>query len=219
LRKNGFNNSRITYVFAFFIGCLLILAAFNYVYFAKKIENVIYSTTLTVTKNLLRKNVEDSQKSIEEVERFKLETCKKRLKETVENAWIATNAVYNFCRKKGVGKRKLEELVERTLNKLKLKASHEYFFAEETKGRVIFNQAFPQLKGRNLWNWQDLKGTYVHRKFAEVALYSPNNGGFVSFYWFLPGKEEKSQVIAYVKLFKPLNWIIGALELSSLKLL
>ncbi|SMP18799.1 diguanylate cyclase (GGDEF) domain-containing protein [Desulfurobacterium pacificum] len=71
------------------------------------------------------------------------------------------------------------------------------------------NPLFPQLEGKNLWNWKDLHGKFVHREFENVVLYSPNHEGFVTYYWYLPGTKKVDEKIAFVKLFKPYNWIIG----------
>ncbi len=198
-----------TAVLIFFIACVLAFTGFNYYFFEKEIENAIYRTTVSESQKKLSSTVDSAVNLARVEEELSLLRAKERIKEEVENAWEVANSIYLFCRNKGCSKKETEKLIKRALSRIRFESGG-YIFIDSIKGRVVLNPLFPQIEGRIMWNWKDLKGNYVHRKFEEIALYSPSGGGYVTYYWYLPDSRQPDEKIAYVKYFKPFNWIIGA---------
>jgi methyl-accepting chemotaxis protein len=82
-----------------------------------------------------------------------------------------------------------------------------YFWINDTNAIIIDHPIKPSLNGRNLANFKDKGGKKIFSEFAKVA--SLNGEGFVDYVWPKPGFEKPQPKISFVKMFKPLNWVIG----------
>ena len=88
-----------------------------------------------------------------------------------------------------------------------------YFWINDSNAVIIDHPIKPQLNGRDLANFKDKGGKKIFSEFASVA--SSNGEGFVDYVWPKPGFEKPQQKISFVKMFKPLNWVIGTGEYVS----
>ena len=206
-----FSSSRFyTVILWVFILCVLAFTGFNYYFFEKEIQGAIYTTTVAESKKKLSSIVDSAVDMSKVEEKLFVQMAKEEAKNEVENAWAVANAIYLFCKSKGCSKRETAALIRRALSKFRFFDGEGYIFIDSVKGKVVLNPAYPEIEGKSMWNWKDLRGTYVHRKFEEIALYSPSGEGFVSYYWYLPGSKKTDLKISFIRYFKPLNWIIGA---------
>ena len=204
-----------TAILGVFIVCVLAFTGFNYYFFEREIQDAIYQTTIIESKKRLSSMVESVVTLSKNEGSLVIDTAKKKVKEEVENAWRVANSIYLYCKKRGCSDETTKLLIKNALSKIRFFEGKGYIFIDSVKGKVILNPGYPQIEGKSMWNWKDIKGNYVHRKFEEVVLYSPTNSGFVSYYWYLPHTDKPDLKISYVKLFKPYNWIIGAGVYSS----
>jgi len=188
---------------------LFTLVIFFYLFYSAELNEAIYASVLKETKGRLAKTVDSYISMVEQEEKLSWQETKKEVREEVENAWSIANALYLYCKKRGCSKRETEKLIKRVLRNYRFFHGKGYIFIDSVKGNVILNPFFPELEGKNLWNWKDARGRHVHREFERVALYSPENQGFVEYMWYRPDTKEAEKKIAFVKLFKPFNWIIG----------
>lgn len=88
-----------------------------------------------------------------------------------------------------------------------------YFFLYETNGTVIMLPTLTHLEGKNLWDTQDVKGSYIIRQVSNIA--TKQGEGFLTWWYNKPtiNEVEKSfEKIGYVKHFKPYNWFVGTGE-------
>lgn len=89
-----------------------------------------------------------------------------------------------------------------------------YFWIMDTENTTIAHPYNKELVGKDLSQLEDRQGKKFIREFAQRAL-SQEQGGFVSYYWTDPDvssqlqKEKGREKIAFVKFFKPYNWVIG----------
>ena len=88
-----------------------------------------------------------------------------------------------------------------------------YFWINDTNAVIIDHPIKPKLNGRNLANFKDKGGKKIFSEFARVA--STHGEGFVDYVWPKPGFEKPQPKISFVKMFKPLNWVIGTGEYVS----
>ena len=206
-----FSSSKFyTIVLWIFIACILAFTAFNYFFFKKEIQNAIYTTTVAESKKKLSSTIDSAVDMAKAEEELFFQMAKSEAKNEVENAWAVANSIYLFCKSRKCSKKETVSLIKKALSEIRFFGGEGYIFIDSIKGKVILNPIYPQIEGKNMWNWKDIKGTYVHRKFEEVVLYSSSGEGFVSYYWYLPGTNQIDLKISFVKLFKPFNWIIGA---------
>ena len=82
-----------------------------------------------------------------------------------------------------------------------------YFWINDTKAVIVDHPIKPKLNGRDLANFTDKGGKKIFSEFASVA--SRDGEGFVDYVWPKPGFEKPQLKISFVKLFKPLNWVVG----------
>ncbi|QKJ23368.1 methyl-accepting chemotaxis protein [Poseidonibacter lekithochrous] len=83
-----------------------------------------------------------------------------------------------------------------------------YFWINDSKHVVIAHGSKASLKGRNLINLKDKNGVYVYQEIVRKAN-ANTNGGLVEYAWPKPGEENASPKFAYVKNFKPWDFIVG----------
>jgi len=82
-----------------------------------------------------------------------------------------------------------------------------YFWINDTKAVIVDHPIKPQLNGRDLANFTDKGGKKIFSEFARVA--SADGEGFVDYVWPKPGFEKPQPKISFVKLFEPLDWVVG----------
>ncbi|WP_457679098.1 EAL domain-containing protein [Thermovibrio sp.] len=186
------------------------LVFFFYLFYKAELRDAIYTSVLSETKNALKEKVSSYISMVNREMRLGIIEAKNQVKEEVENAWTIANTIYSYCHFKKCSQYATKALIKRVLRNYRFWNGGGYIFIDSVKGSVILNPAFPKLEGKSMWNWKDAKGKLVHREFERVALYSPTGGGFVSYYWFIPGSKKVDEKISFVKLFEPYNWIIGS---------
>ncbi len=81
-----------------------------------------------------------------------------------------------------------------------------YFFVYDMQGNVL-SHIKDQLIGKNLINLKDKKGFPVIKKLIEIA--QTKKEGYLNYYWENPRTKKIEVKTSYVKVFEPLNIIIG----------
>ncbi|MGE0085438.1 MAG: cache domain-containing protein [Desulfococcaceae bacterium] len=85
--------------------------------------------------------------------------------------------------------------------------NEDYFWINDTGPIMIMHPFQPEMEGKDMSDFHDLKGKKL---FAEMIQVCRTSGeGAVSYMWPKPGRDEPVPKLSYVKLFKPWNWIIG----------
>jgi methyl-accepting chemotaxis protein len=89
----------------------------------------------------------------------------------------------------------------------------------KTRGQYVVSRAGKR-DGENLWDARDAKGNYVIRRICERAQsLGPREVAAFRYTWQNPGDPLPSLKIAYLKYYKPWDWVIGvsapASELSE----
>ncbi|MCV6590396.1 MAG: EAL domain-containing protein [Marinobacterium sp.] len=129
-------------------------------------------------------------------------------RQQVEQAYTIAQSIYDAEK----GKRsdaEIQALIRETLRDVRFFHGRGYLFVDDMDGNVILLPTTPDLEGRSLYNNQDDTGFYIMRGLIEKAN-SPAGEGVVRYRWYPPGDQtEMVDKIAYVKKFKPYNWLIG----------
>jgi methyl-accepting chemotaxis protein len=74
---------------------------------------------------------------------------------------------------------------------------------------MVMHPLKPVLDGTDISNNADPDGKKLFVEMNKVIKASANNKGFVDYKWSKPGFTKPQDKISFVKLFKPLNWVIG----------
>ncbi len=81
-----------------------------------------------------------------------------------------------------------------------------YFYVYDLNCVNLAHATQPELQGKNLYDYQDIKGNYVIRKLAKRA---QEGGGFVEYYWQNPQTKKEQKKIGYVEIIPGTNYFIG----------
>ena len=115
--------------------------------------------------------------------------------------WIIGTGAYVSDITKSMQKKALLNIKEMRYGK------NGYFWVNDTQPKMLMHPIKSSLVGKDLSSVKDSNGVYVFKKIVEVA--KANDTGIVRYLWAKPGFDKPQPKIAYVKLFKPWNWIIG----------
>ncbi len=85
----------------------------------------------------------------------------------------------------------------------------DYFWINTIEPRMVMHPYRPELVGKNLSSYKDLRGKRI---FIEAAvIVSKQGSGFVDYMWQWKDDPERIvQKVSYVKGFEPWGWIIGS---------
>lgn len=97
-------------------------------------------------------------------------------------------------------------------------ANNNYFWLNDTEARMVMHPIIPSLDGKDMSDFsKDGKivmaegtNTPIFPEMVRVCKSSPTGDGFVSYFWPSPNDKTRSvRKLSYVRLFKPLNLILG----------
>lgn len=109
--------------------------------------------------------------------------------------------------RKDLDKKMQDEILETLKDERFGYMNYGYFWIFNTEYDTIFH-INKDLYNDNLYNLQDTQGKYVLREFVDIAL---NQGkGYTQYYWTIPGQEEESEKISYLRYLPEWNWIVGS---------
>lgn len=128
-------------------------------------------------------------------------------KNRVEKAHKVANHLYKkFHNKKG--KIATQALIREALRPIRFDNGTGYYFITKMDGIEILFADKPEMEGQNLLNTVDVNGKPVIKDMISIA--SDSGEGFYSYFWTKPGNIGNTyEKVAYVKYFKPYDWIIG----------
>ncbi len=171
----------------------------------KKLEENYISHNKIMVENLVNK----IYKLIDMEREFEKEDFKNEIKEEVEQAHAMATLIYNKnIKKTNYSKDKTIETIISELREIKFNNTG-YIFVYEMKGKNLLNAGFPEIEGKNLWNFKDSKGTLILQDMNKIL--SQKDETFYSWYWKKANNTLKNyKKIGFFKKFEPYNLFIGA---------
>lgn len=135
---------------------------------------------------------------------------KLELKQKVDIAYKAITPIIELRRE---GKISVEEARKKIANLVRNMTykdiySDNYIFMSTYDGYYLVQPFEPEKEGTNMWNYQDVKGTYVIRELVKAAQKSPE-GSYVKYFNKLPNSEKIEEKLAYVRGIPEINAYIG----------
>jgi len=95
--------------------------------------------------------------------------------------------------------------IDAALRKIRFGSSG-YFFIYDTAGVNVFHATKPQLQGKNLIDFKDVKGKKVVAGLIDAA---QNRDGIDYFYWPKPGLDKEVEKLGYSIIIPGTNWVLG----------
>ena len=108
------------------------------------------------------------------------------------------------------GEMTLEEAQSRAYERIKnlRYEGQEYFWINDMGPKMIMHPFKPELDGKDLNDFKDPNGKALFVEFVRTC--REKGEGFVEYLWPKPGESQPVPKISYVKLMKPMGWVIGS---------
>lgn len=137
------------------------------------------------------------------------QVLKDQSKVFVDQAINVARSIYQQSKDK-LPDAEIKQLIRESLRQVRFFDGRGYLFIDDTDGMCVLLPTAPQLEGKSLFDNRDDTGHYIMRGLID-AVQSPQQYGFSRYRWYPPGnKKYMEDKIAYVRLFEPYDWIIGA---------
>ncbi|MBU4261328.1 MAG: cache domain-containing protein [Proteobacteria bacterium] len=173
---------------------------------SKIIENKYIEQQKALIKNEVEKTVDYVT--------FMKSLLEHRVQSEVKNRVYEAYAIAEHIYKIEAGKMpvaEVENLVRESLRPISFLNGRGYFFAVSFDGIEELFADRPEVEGKNMLATQDKEGKFVIQDMISIA--KEKGEGFYEYLWTKPFQGERSfPKIAYVKYFKPFNWLIGTGE-------
>ncbi|NVJ53140.1 MAG: cache domain-containing protein [Campylobacteraceae bacterium] len=144
-------------------------------------------------------------------DKSKTKTLRNKLKNHVINAHNIAMSIYEN-NKKTKTKQEITKLIKDALREIRFLNGRGYFFIFSMEGKSILNASFPKIEGKDLWEYQDAKGTFLLQEMNELM--KKQDEVFYDWYWNKPEYEDNPEYlkVGFFKKFKPYDWFIGTGE-------
>ncbi len=210
--------SLIKTIYLFFLLTLISIGIIAAIFITiKEIAN--YKTNIKTFKNyviqekkkLLRTEVDDVINYIEIQKKQRITDVKQKIKERTYEGYEIAKALYERYR----GTRtddEIKTLIIEVLRPIRFFGGRGYYFIDGLDGISYLFPTYPHFEGKSLLSIKDTKtDKSIVGEFIKIA--KTKGEGYSEYFWYSPeDKTKRYKKIAYIKLFKPFNWIIGTGE-------
>ncbi len=197
-------------IISIFLIFIFLLWAYFDVFVRYKETSKVISEQIIKEKKLLLKGVADN---VINYINYNYNLTENNLKHTIKQetvkAFSILNTIYGKYHNR-LKKKELISIIKDTLRAIRYKNNTGYFFAFDLRGIEQVFADRPELEGKNFINIKDAKGHLVVQDMIKTV--KEKGEGFYTYYWSKPDVKSKNLIykkIAYIKLFKPLNWVVG----------
>ncbi len=159
----------------------------------------------------LRDQVDATLNDIEYVRQQTEAVLKHQIRDEVRQAMSLARSIYAQQQAHNPGDTEsAARLIREALRDLRFFDGRGYIFIDTLDGECVLLPTLPEVEGSSLYDNQDDTGHYIMQGLIDAAL-QPSGTGYSTYRWYAPDyPDEMRAKIAYVELFKPLNWIIGS---------
>lgn len=197
-------------VFVLSISIFILTISFweNKAKFEKDQEKILSEYT-TKNEELIKQRVYEVYDYIKREQESTEIELKGTLKEAIDNAYNIADNIYQNNKNKNP--EELKKLVIDALRNVRFNNGRGYYFIYENSGKNILLPHNKELEGKDFWNYQDAKGSYIIKDMT--SLLSKNDEAFYEWYWFNPKNPDKQRKkIGLVRNLKQFDWFIGTGE-------
>ncbi|GGK70177.1 sensor domain-containing diguanylate cyclase [Amphritea balenae] len=195
---------------------LLLISLISYYYLNTREQ---YEAQLTN----LHSNLIDQQRSrlsaeLDDVERYlqlSYDSAEQRLmkesQEQTQQAIQVMNSLYQTYHQQ-LSEAEMKSMLVEAVRELRFFDGRGYIFIDDMDGLCILLPTSPDVEGQSLYDNRDDTGHYIMRGLID-AVDNPAAAGYSRYRWYPPGNNQQmADKIAYVEVFEPYQWIVGAGE-------
>lgn len=193
------------FMVAFSVIIIAALVKSNNLQFEEEIRK-IRTESITEKKVLIKREVERVHSFITNQKQQTVQNIKRNIRNRVYEAHAIATSIYQNNQHKTDPE--LKKLITDALRDIRFNKGRGYFFIYETQGKNVMHPIQSNLEGKDLWDFKDIKGSYVIQSLSQIAV--KNGEGFYKWWWRKPADiEHEYEKIGFSKYFKPLDWFIG----------
>ena len=160
-------------------------------------------------EEIIKQRVYEVYNYIKREQEYTEQELRKTLKEAIDIANNIILGIYNNHLDKS--EEEIKKLVVDALRNIKFNDGRGYYFIYENNGKNILLPHNEKLEGKDFWNHQDAKGTYIIQDMTKLL--SIQNEAFYEWYWYNPKNPDiQRKKIGLVKNLEQFNWFIGTGE-------
>ena len=216
--KNRNREKRLLNIIKFgVIGIIIVLSILISIVFIHQKKNELKAEILLIEENYMSHNksmvenlVNKIHKFIEVEKQIEIEELKKEVKEQVKQAHLIALSIYNKnVAKENYSKEKTINEIKETLRTIRYNSDFGYIFIYELKGKSILNSEFPNLEGKNLWNFKDASGKFIIQDMNRIL--KEKDETYYEWHW-QKSKNDNSidKKLGFFKKFEPYGLFIGS---------
>ncbi len=175
----------------------------------EKEANALRASYLESQKVTLEREVD---RALDFVNYMKSQT-EKRLQESIKGRVNEAYAIIEniYLKEKDIKSvEEIEALIKQALRSLRYNNGRGYYFAFTLEGVETLFEIRPELEGTNMLQVRGGEGEFVVSDM--LAVIREDGEGFYKYTWPKPNQQGFFSRIAFVKLFKPIGWVIGSGE-------
>ncbi len=210
LNKDEINILRTVKLAPLFILVLSLIAILlifknNNGHFNREVDHIRADSILERTQ-LIKNEVLKVHDLIQSEKAQSIKKIKNSLQERVREAHAIASSIYRNNQDKSESEIKL--LISDALRDIRFNKGRGYFFVYQSDGLSVMHPILPHLQNTNIWDFQDVKGSYVIRNLSKIA--TSAGEGFYRWWWRKPtDTETEYEKIGYSKYFAAFDWFIG----------
>lgn len=173
-------------------------------------SNQLQEAMLNSYKNLLKIQVQKSADYIEYHKSLTEERLRLSIQEKVYDAYAVSSHLYTKWRdQKSI--QEIQNIIRESLRMMRFNQGRGYFFILDLQGTNQLQPDLPEFENKNMLKTQNSNQRNVVSDMINIV--RDKEEGFYQYNWTKPGMPQGIYPkIAFVKLFKPYNWIIGTGE-------
>ncbi|MEF1290998.1 bifunctional diguanylate cyclase/phosphodiesterase, partial [Vibrio sp. M260118] len=149
--------------------------------------------------------VDQIESEKQRTEAFLKQDVKQRVNEALS---IADNLYQSH---QGQSSSLVKQVILDAIRPIRFNQGRGYYFIYQLNGVNVMHPILTHIQGKNLWDLQDVRGSYVIRDLSNLA--RANNQAYHRWWWSKPeALNSEFDKIGYVAHFKPFDWFIGTGE-------
>ena len=172
--------------------------------------SAVKARALQEQQNLLTKQIDAIRHDLDYRRSSTESILRREIQQRVDHAYSIADSLYQQNQGR-LNPQQIRALIVEALRPLRFFEGRGYYFIDTLDGMCVLLPTAPQLEGTSFWNNRDPTGHYIMRGLVD-ATRNPAQAGFSRYHWYPPQQKTMQEKIAYVRVFAPLGWVIGAGE-------
>ncbi len=173
-------------------------------------KNLIITTQIEDEKDEIQLWIDSIAQSMIMMKENTENDLKNDLRNQVHNAYEIAYRIFNKYKNKKT-KEEITDIIKASLRSIRNNEGRGYFFIYKMDGTNILNSDFPEIEGKSLWNYKDLKGVLLLQEMNKIL--SQKSETFYDWYWHKStDKKKEYKKVGFFKKFEPYDWFIGTGE-------